>query len=85
MAVEEGMANEVPQGRMITPAKDEAAGNQTIEDARQAGTVYTCEFSEEETRPPEMHGSLHYQEQTAAPGGAPQFLRYTELTSNQEG
>jgi len=84
MPVEEGMANEVPQGRMVIPAKEEEPGEKGVEDGKMGGEIYTCQFSEEETRTPELHGALRYQETTADPGVAPPLKRYTELTEAVE-
>ena len=84
MPIEEGMVDEVPQGRMIVPAKAEEPGEKGVGDAKQGGSIYTCEFSEDETRTPEMHGALKYQETTADPGATPPFIRYTNLTEARE-
>ena len=69
----------LPQAHMVTPAAVETPGT-SEENARQGGRIYTCEHTETQTRPQEMHSSLHYQENTADPGAKPEFYDYTELT-----
>ena len=49
-------------------------------DAKGGGSIYTCAFSEGETRPQEMHSATRYQEETAQPGQKPKFYAYTDLT-----
>lgn len=73
----------LPQQRMVVEAERELPNEETF-DARQGGSIYTCMHSEEETRPQEMHSSVHYQETTADPGEKPNFVTYTELTKPRE-
>jgi len=69
----------IPQNHMVTPAKAEEP-DEHESDARGGGSIYTCAFSETETRPQELHSSVKYQEETAMPGRKPDFVAYTELT-----
>lgn len=69
----------LPTSHMVTPAEVEEPG-ELEHDARQGGRIETHAFSEEETRPQELHSAVKYQEETADPGEKPRFVEYTELT-----
>lgn len=69
----------IDQAHMVVEATAEAIGENT-EDARQGGSIMTQAFSEGETRPQEMHGSVNYQKTTAT-DGVPKFYDYTSLTN----
>lgn len=84
MRITDGDVDMVPQGRIVVPAKAEEPGEKGEGDAKGGGRIYTCEFSETETRTPQLHGALEYQELTSDGGGDPQLLRYTELTEARE-
>jgi hypothetical protein len=70
----------IDQARMVVPAVAEEPGLAGETDAKGGGEIYTCAFSETETRPQDMHGSVNYQKTTADPGSAPPFIPYTGLT-----
>ena len=72
----------LPQAHMVVPASGEEPG-ETEHEARQGGTLHTVAYSEEETRPQQMHSAAHYQETTADPGGKPEFVAYTDLTKTR--
>ena len=69
----------VSEERMVVPAVAEEPGEEE-NDAKGGGSIYTCAFSEGETRPQEMHSATRYQEETAQPGQKPKFYAYTDLT-----
>ena len=71
---------DIDQAHMVVPAVEEEPGEATEGDAKGGGHIYTCEHSESETRPQELHGSVNYQKTTAQPGQAPPFIPYTDLT-----
>lgn len=70
------------QARMVVPGERELP-NEEEHDAKQGGSIYTCQHSEEETRPQEMHGAVNYQKTTST-DGVPNFVKYTELTDVKE-
>lgn len=71
----------IPQAgqTMVVPAEN-ALPNESVENARQGGRIYTKQFEADETRPQELHGSVNYQQTTADPGAKPPFVEYTDLT-----
>ena len=71
----------VPQAgqAMVVPA-DKALPNESMENARQGGRIYTVAFAADETRPQELHGAVNYQKWTADPAQTPPFIAYTDLT-----
>lgn len=69
----------ITQAHMVVPAEAEEPGEE-MQDARQGGEIYTCSFSDEETRPQDLHSATSYQEMTADPKRKPDFVKYTELT-----
>jgi hypothetical protein len=80
--MDEGKVNSVPQGRIIKENPEETVGLGPNGNAgKQGGSIMTAGFNEEETRTPELHGSLQYQKTTADPGVEPPFIRYTDLTA----
>ncbi len=72
----------IDQAVMVVPASAETIGT-SEENARQGGRIYTCEHSETQTRPQELHGAVNYQKTTADPGKVPSFYDYTSLTANK--
>jgi hypothetical protein len=72
----------IDQARMVVEAEN-ALPNTEEHNARTGGSIYTCQHSEGETRPQEMHGSVNYQKTTST-GGKPNFVKYTELTDPRE-
>lgn len=75
-----GVEDSISEERMVVPAVAEEPGEDGEGDAKGGGSIYTCAFSEEETRPQEMHSATRYQEETAQPGQKPKFYAYTDLT-----
>lgn len=70
------------QARQVVEAERELPNEEEF-NARQGGTIYTCQHSESETRPQELHGAVKYQEETSTMG-KPNFVKYTELTDIRE-
>lgn len=79
--IPEGKVEDVPQGRIVEAGEAQTPGT-VEENAKTGGRIYTAGFSEDETRPQELHGALQYQKTTADPGSTPPFYDYTELTKN---
>jgi hypothetical protein len=75
--------SELPQQDMVVPAEN-ALPRTEEENARMGGRISTVAFEADETRPQDMHGSVHYQETTADPGAKPAFWNYRELTRVKE-
>lgn len=73
-----------PQGRIVEANVNEEGGSEEMHDARGGGNIKTVAFSEDETRPQELHGAFAYQERTSDGGEKPELLRYTELTRARE-
>jgi hypothetical protein len=71
----------IPQAgqAMVVPAVNELP-NESTEDARQGGRIFTQGFETDETRPQDLHGAVAYQQATADPGKKPAFVAYTDLT-----
>lgn len=72
----------IDQSKMVVESERELPNEETF-DARQGGKIYTCAFSDSETRRPELHGSVNYQKETST-DGKPGFVAYTDLTSPRE-
>ena len=70
----------IDQAHMVVPSTPETPGPAGEGNSKGGGEIYTCAFSETETRPQELHGSVNYQKTTADPGKAPSFIPYTDLT-----
>lgn len=75
--MEEGRAEGIPQGRIVEGSKVEIPGLAGEGNAKGGGSISTASFSEEETRPQELHGAKEYQSRT---GEVPSLIRYTDLT-----
>jgi len=74
---DEATPSALPQAHMVVPSESELPHENT-EDARSGGKISTKGFSEDETRPQDLHSAVKYQEQTG--DGKPPFVAYTDLT-----